>query len=59
MKTSLCFGFLAVRDERVISHAGYRNAYSDTLPPPGLNKRKGKSANMSQSQEEINVHKHS
>lgn len=38
MKTSLCFGFLAVRDERVISHAGYRNAYSDTFPPPGLNK---------------------
>lgn len=28
MKTSLCFGFLAVRDERVISHAGYRNAYT-------------------------------
>lgn len=56
MKTSLCFGFLAVRDKRVISHAGYRNAYSDTFPPPGLNKRKGKSANMSQSQEEINVH---
>lgn len=43
MKPSLCFvRFLAVRDERTISHAGCRNAYTNTFPPPGPQKRRGK-----------------
>lgn len=41
MKPSLRFvRFLAVRNERMISHAGCRNAYTNTFPPPG--KRRGK-----------------
>ena len=43
MKPSLCFvRFLAVRDERMISHAACRNADTNTLPSPGPQKRKGK-----------------
>lgn len=43
MKPSLRFvRFLAVRDERMISHAGCRNAYTNTFPPPGPHKRRGK-----------------
>lgn len=42
MKPSLRFvRFLAVRDERMISHAGCRNAYTNTFPLPGLQKRRG------------------
>lgn len=43
MKPSLRFvRFLAVRDERMISHAGSRNAYTNTFPPPEPPKRRGK-----------------
>lgn len=51
MKPSLCFvRSSAVRDERMVSIAGCRNAYTNIFPPPGPQKRKGgkKSANMSQ-----------
>lgn len=42
MKLSLRFvRLLAVRDERMISHAGSRNAYTNTFPPPGLYKERG------------------
>lgn len=42
MKPSLRFvRFLAVRDERVISHAGCRSAYTNTFPPPEPQKKKG------------------
>lgn len=43
MKPSLRFlRFLAVRDERMMSHAGCRNAYTNTFPPLGPHKKKGK-----------------
>lgn len=47
MKPSLCIvRSLVVRDERMVSDTGSRNAYTNTFPPPGPRKRKKKSANM-------------
>ena len=49
MKPSLGFvRFLAVRDERMISHAGCRNAYTNTFPPPGRGAEVGGCTNAPQ-----------
>lgn len=60
MKPSLRFvRFLAVRDERMITHAGCRNAYTHTFPPPGPPEKEGRKVQTChRDMEQINVHKH-